>query len=69
MTTKRERAEIIERRSREMAKSGNYRDYMEIEFALRAQGFGEARGQLDNHETRQFLNDICAAARKAHPPK
>jgi hypothetical protein len=64
MTTKQERAEIIERRSREMAESGNYRDYTEIEFALRAQGFEEARNQLDSPATRGFLNDICVAARK-----
>ena len=59
MATKRERAEIIERRASEMAASGKYRDHMEIEFALRAEGYPEARTQLDNPGTRYFLNEIC----------
>jgi len=35
MSTKRERAEIIERLAFEMAASGKYRDYMDIEIARR----------------------------------
>jgi hypothetical protein len=46
-----------------MALSGDYSDFMQIEFALRAQGFHEARGQLDNPAVRQYLNDLCAQAR------
>ncbi len=64
MSTKRERAEIIERRSREMAMSGGYRDFITIEHALRAQGFEESRGQLDNPAIRQYLNELCAVAQK-----
>jgi hypothetical protein len=53
MATKRERAAIIERLAFEMAATGKYSDYMAIEFALRAQGYQEARTT-----TRQPQNTI-----------
>jgi hypothetical protein len=55
MTTKRQRAEFIETRSREMAESGKYSDFMEIEFELCRQGFPEARGLLDPKSAIRFL--------------
>jgi hypothetical protein len=67
MATKMQRADHISRRSKEMAESGQFRDFLEIEFALRADGFYEARGQLDSPAIRQFLNELCrqAEARKS----
>jgi len=72
MTTKRGRAEFIERLSREMAQSGNYRDYTHIEMALRAQGFEEARGQLDNldlHRIPSNSNVLNRRYTKFAPPR
>lgn len=40
--------EHLSRRSRELAESGDYDDYTSIEFALRAEGYPEARGFLDS---------------------
>ena len=67
MTTKRQRAEFIETRSREMAESGKYSDFMEIEFELCRQGFPEARGLLDNPTIRLHLNKLCQHARRSKP--
>jgi hypothetical protein len=59
VTTKKERAEKIERLAFEMAQSGEYDDYSAIELALRARGYEEARTQLDSPGTRHSLNEIC----------
>jgi hypothetical protein len=67
MTTKWQRAEFIETRSREMAESGKYSDFMEIEFELCRQGFPEARGLLDNPTIRLHLNKLCQHARRSKP--
>jgi hypothetical protein len=67
MTTKQQRAEIIETRSHEMAESGGYSDFMEIEFELCRQGFPEARGLLDNPTIRLYLNKLCQHARRCEP--
>jgi hypothetical protein len=63
MSTKRERAEIISRLAFEMAQSGEYDGYQAIEHALRAQGYSEARGELDHGATRQLLDEICESSR------
>lgn len=43
MSTKMERAEIIEHLAFEMAASGKFDDHMAIELALRASGYSEVR--------------------------
>jgi hypothetical protein len=61
--TKAEIHEYLSRRSREMAESGDYGDYMSIELALKAEGFPEARGFLDSRLLRWELNRLCNQAR------
>jgi hypothetical protein len=51
--TKRERCAYIRKRAEELARSGEHPDFLSIEFALRAEGYSEARGELDN----RFLRD------------
>jgi hypothetical protein len=61
--TKRERREYIHQRALEMARSGQYDEFMSIELALRAEGYSEARGELDNRVLRDQLNRLCKQAR------
>ncbi len=60
---KADRAETISRMSRELANSGNYAGWLDIEMALRAQGYSEARTQLDNRYVRGELDALCKAAK------
>ena len=53
--TKRERRKYIHQRALEMARSGKYPDVMSIELALRAEGYSEARGELDSRVRRDEL--------------
>lgn len=55
--------EYLSRRSREVATSGDYGDYMSIEIALRAEGFPEAREFLNSRLLRWELNRLCNQAR------
>ena len=57
--------EYLSRRSRELAESADHGDYMSIEFALRAEGYPEARGLLDSKVRRWELNGLCNQARRA----
>ena len=61
---KKERSEIIDRRADEMARSGQYKDWMSIEIALRGEGYREARQLLDSQFRRQELNEMCRQARE-----
>jgi hypothetical protein len=61
--TKRERREYIHQRALEMARSGEHDDFMSIELALRAEGYSEARGELDSRVLRDELNKLCKQAR------
>lgn len=67
--TKKERAEYVSRRSRELAQSGEYKDWMSIELALRAEGFPEARQLLDSRFIRQELDEMCKWARESKEKK
>jgi len=60
---KKERAELIDRLADEMARSGEYADWMEIEVALRHQGYREARQLLDDRYRRNELDGMCRQAR------
>lgn len=57
--TKQERRAYINTRSEELARSGKYKDWQEIELALRVEGFPEARGELDSRFKREWLNKLC----------
>lgn len=63
---KSERAELIDRRADEMARSGQYQDWGSIERALRAAGHSEARQLLDSQFRRQELNEMCRQARQTN---
>ena len=54
----------LSRRSYELAESGDYGDYMSIDFALRVEGYPEARGFLDSRVRRWELNNLCNQARR-----
>ena len=59
---KAERHEYILKTAREMAKSGEHRDFTTIEVTLRADGLHEARQVLDNQFIRNELNELCKKA-------
>jgi len=61
--TKKERAAYISRRAYELATSGKYEDYRQIELALCAEGYDEARQELDSPFLRKELNELCRQAR------
>ena len=46
-----------------VALSGKYTDWSGIELALRAEGYPEARGELDSRFKRDWLNRLCKQAR------
>ncbi len=62
-----ERAGYVYRRCRQMAASGLYKDHLDIETALAAEGYPEARDLLDSGPLRQELNAACGRARKGQP--
>jgi hypothetical protein len=43
--------------------SGEYPDHSSIEFALRNEGYEEARGELDTRFKRDWLDRLCRQAR------
>jgi hypothetical protein len=57
-----ERRELARSRAFEMARSGEHRDWCEIELSLRDQGLNEARSVLDSPHTRRELDEICRIA-------
>ena len=46
------------------AQSGKYGGWLDIEHELRLQGFPRARQLLDDEQTSEDLDRMCAAARK-----
>lgn len=60
---KKKRVELMDGRADEMARSGQYENWLSIEHALRAEGFPEARQLLDSEFRRQELNEMCHQAR------
>lgn len=64
---KSQRAELISRRSRELAKSGQFDDWLDIEHHLtHVEGLPEARTQLDGRAIRDLLDRLCEGAKKRH---
>lgn len=64
---KKDRIEAIVRKADQMAASGKYRNWLDIETALRFDGYTEARRVLDSAIKRKMLNDICDANWKGEP--
>jgi hypothetical protein len=64
MSTKLERQAYISRRAEELARSGDFSDWLGIEHHLRFQeGYAEARGELDRPHFREQLNRLCKQAK------
>ena len=62
--TKEQRKTYVSARAVEMAESGKYHDWEQIEFALIFnEGYLEARGWLDSRDRREWLNRLCREAR------
>lgn len=55
------RRAYVVRRAHEMAKSGRYRDALDIERALSAKGYIEAPEWLDRSSIHDDLNRLCQA--------
>ena len=51
-------------RAYKMARSGDYGGWRDIEVELRSLGYPRVRQLLDNEQTRQQLDYICAEAQK-----
>jgi hypothetical protein len=64
---KKQRAELIDKRADELARSGKFADWISIEIKLRGEGFKEARQVLDSRFRREELNEMCKAARQEKP--
>jgi hypothetical protein len=63
---KREQRERIPSRARELARSGRFSNWLEIEHELRFQeDLPEARHALDNELIRDELDRLCKAARRS----
>ncbi len=61
---KKDREAYLRRRARELALSGNYTRWIQIEFVLRfEEHYPEARRGLDNSYVRCELDQLCAEAR------
>jgi hypothetical protein len=63
--TKEQRRSYVNSRAFELAKSGEYEDYMEVELQVQLEGYPEAHSVLDDHLTRHQLNELCDRARRA----
>jgi hypothetical protein len=67
---KAERRAYVSRRSRELAESGDYDNWLDIETHLVSnEGFLEAREWLDSRFIREQLDAICSRAKNAAPPR
>ncbi len=62
MSVSREKEERMWRLADQMARSGRYSGWWEIEVELRTLGFPRARQLLDNEQVRERLDRMCAKA-------
>jgi hypothetical protein len=65
----RERDEKILRQAENLARSGDFSSWRDIEVELRSVGYQLAPDLLDNERTREQLDRLCAEARemRRHP--
>lgn len=64
---KKDRIEAIARKADQMAASGKYQNWLDIEHALTWEGYSEARSVLDSRVKRQMLDETCKANWKGPP--
>ncbi len=62
MPVSRQKEERMWKLADKMARSGECHDWLDIEWALRDLGYRRARQLLDNEQTRDRLNRMCAKA-------
>ena len=60
---KKERHAFIIRRADQLAESGRFDQWLQIEWRIRFEGYHEARQILDNDFIRFRLNEACARAK------
>ena len=61
---RKQQAEFIRMRARELANSGDHENHQDVEFALRVEGYLEARSVLDDSFVREDLDKMCKFARE-----
>ena len=67
LKTKPEQREYVPRRARELAQTGQFSGWYEIEVHLRREeSCHEARHILDNERMRENLDRLCSEAKAAH---
>ena len=64
--SKAEQREYITWRAPELARSGHYRNWREIELQLMLEGAPEAHFELSSLDRRRWLDKLCTEARSAH---
>jgi hypothetical protein len=67
MPASRQKEERMWRLADELARSGDFGGWWEIEVELRSRGYSRARSLLDNERTRERLDRMCAESPKARP--
>ena len=64
MSINREKDELMWTLAEKMAKSGEHLGWKSIELELSELGYSRAQLLLDNEETRNRIDNMCAVARK-----
>ena len=64
MPISREKEQRMWAQAFEMARSGDYGGWWDIEVELRSLGYSRARQLLDDEQSRQRLDRMCAEAQK-----
>lgn len=64
MAKKRTESSIIVLKAEKLACSGKFQNWLSIEFALRSEGFSDAREALDRDWVRERLDTLCDKARR-----
>jgi hypothetical protein len=64
---KADRRDYISRRADELARTGQYRNWLLIEAVISREGFPEARQVLDDSFKRESLKRLCASHYKDVP--
>lgn len=60
---KAQRHELILEKAEQYARSGEFSDWLSIEWALRSEGLKDARLVLDDERLRERLNELCREAK------
>ena len=64
MAKKRTDPSVVVQKAEILARSGDYHNWLSIEFALRSQGFSGVREALDRDWVRERLDTLCTDAKQ-----